>query len=394
MMKRITTFCAAGAIACLAVSASAESFPGVSDTEIRIGNTTPYTGPVAAFSGPALTQAAYFKMINDRGGVNGRSLVWKSEDDGYSPPRTLLQTRKLVERDDVLLMTSVLGTATNMAIRGYLNDRGVPQLFPNTGASAWNDPAHYKWTIPDMGRPDQEAEGAAYARFLIARNPESKIGVLFQNDDFGRDFLKGFRKGVEAVAPGTELVEVPYDTSETLIDPKVDTLQNSGVDSLAVFALPKFCAQAIRRASDSGWKPTIVVGVVCTSVDFALKPAGLDNATGIYSGLWLKDPADPANGDDAEVQAFKAFMAEYYPDGNIDIPNANAYMSAYTLVHILTEAGADLSREHLRDVITSLGEWRAPMLQDGLSARLTADNYKTITEVPIVRFNGERWVKE
>ncbi|MGO4838028.1 ABC transporter substrate-binding protein, partial [Rhizobiaceae sp. 2RAB30] len=205
------------------------------------------------------------------------------------------------------------------------------------------------------------------------------------------DFLQGFRKGIEKVAPGKELTEISYEAAESLVDPQVDSLHSAGVQSLAVFALPKFCAQTIRRAAETGWKPTIVVGVVCTSVDLALRPAGLENAVGVHSGLWMLDPADPRNADDPEVQAFKEFMAKYYPAGNIDFINADAYMNASTLVEILKRAGDDLSRQNILKITASLGQWRGPMLVGGVYSNLTPDNYQTITTIPIVRFDGAQW---
>ncbi len=371
--------------------ALAQPAPGVTETEITIGNISPYTGPVSAYAAVGKTIEAYFNKINDEGGVNGRKLRLISVDDGYSPPRTLEQARRLVERDEVFLIASGIGTAGIAVIQRYLNAKGVPQLFPNSGASRWNNPGEFKWTVPSLGRPDQQIEAGTYASYLQQSNAEVKVGVLYQNDDYGKDFLTGFRHGFGDHVARNIVAEKGYEASDATVDAQVDALRAAGADTLVLFALPKFCAQAIRRASDTGWNPRIVVGMVCSSVDFALKPAGLDKAKGVITGLAMKDANDPRYANDADVKAFKAFMARYYPSGSIDVITSATYMSAYSLVEVLRKAGRDLTRQGVLDVVTSLKDWREPLLLDGMASNLTKTDYVSIRSVPLGKFNGTGW---
>jgi branched-chain amino acid transport system substrate-binding protein len=372
-------------------TALAQPVPGVTETEIKIGNISPYTGPVSAYAAVGKTIEAYFNKINDEGGVNGRKLRLISVDDGYSPPRTLEQARRLVEREEVFLIASGIGTAGIAVIQRYLNEKGVPQLFPNSGASRWNNPKDFKWTVPSLGRPDQQIEAGTYASYLQQSNADVKVGVLYQNDDYGKDFLTGFRRGFGDHATGNIVAEKGYEVGDATIDAQVDALRAAGADTLVLFALPKFCAQAIRRASDTGWNPRIVVGMVCSSVDFALKPAGLDKAKGVITGLAMKDANDPRYADDADVKAFKAFMARYYPSGSIDVITSSTYMSTYTLVEALKKSGRNLTRQGVLDVVTSLKDWREPLLLDGMVSNLTKADYVSIRSVPLGKFNGAGW---
>lgn len=390
-MKRYLSHLALGAILTSAARVVlGQSAPGVTPEEIRIGNIVPYTGPAAVFATVGKTLDAYFKKVNDEGGIHGRKLVLISSDDGYSPPRTLEQARKLVERDGVFLITGVTGTAHNAVIQRYLNDRGVPHLFPQSGASRWNNAAQYKWTVPSLGRADQEVEAAAYARYIRQQHPGSRIGVLFQNDDYGKDFLKGFKQGLGD--NGKMLIaEKGYEPSEPTVDVQVDALRSAGADTLAIFALPKFCAQAIRRAVDTGWNPRMVVGVVCSSVENVMKPAGIEKAKGVMSGLLIKDPSDPRLADDPEVRDFKAFMARYYPSGSLDVLAASTYMAGHSLVEALKRAGKQPTREKVLEAVTSLKDWREPLLMDGLLSNLTASDYTSLRTIPIGSFNGTGW---
>lgn len=378
-------------LAALPIGAALAQTPGVTETEIKIGNISPYTGPASAFASTGQTLEAYFKKVNDEGGVNGRKLKLISVDDGYSPPRTLEQTRRLVEREGVFLIVGGIGTAGIAATQRYLNEKGVPQLFPNSGASRWNNPKEFKWTIPMLSRPDQQVEGRIYADYLLRDNPNAKLGVLYQNDDYGRDFLTGFRRGFGDNAARSIVVEKGYEATDPTIDSQVDALRAAGADTMVLFALPKFCAQAIRRAHDTGWKPRIVVGMVCSSVDLAMKPAGLDKAVGVLTALSIKDPNDPRYANDADVKDYRAFMAKYYPGGNIDLITASTYMSAYSVVEVLKRAGRNLTRQQVLTAVTSLKDWREPLLLEGLGSNLTANEYISIRTAPIVRFNGTGW---
>lgn len=377
------------AYAC-AASVTAQSAPGVTPTEIKIGNIVPYTGPAAVFATVGRTLDAFFKKVNDEGGVHGRKLTLISSDDGYSPPRTLEQARKLVEKDEVFFITGVTGTAHNAVIQRYLNERGVPHLFPQSGASRWNNPKEYKWTVPSLGRADQEVEAAAYARYLQRQAPNGKIGVLFQNDDYGKDFLKGFKQGLGGNSKML-VAEKGYEPSEPTVDVQIDALRASGADTLAIFALPKFCAQAIRRATDTGWNPKIVVGVVCSSVDNVMKPAGIEKSKGVMSGLLTKDPSDPRLAADPEVREFKAFMAKYYPSGSLDVLAISTYMAGHSFVEALKRAGKEPTREKVLEAVVSLRDWREPMLIEGLLSNLTASDYTALRSIPIGSFNGTGW---
>jgi branched-chain amino acid transport system substrate-binding protein len=365
--------------------------PGVSDAEIRIGNISPYTGPMSGYAAVGNTLEAYFKKINEEGGVNGRRLKLVSVDDGSSPPRTLEQTRRLIEREEVFLMASGIGTAGIAVAQRYLNPKGVPQLFPNSGASRWNNPKEFKWTVPALGRPNQDVEARIYAGYLQQQSVAVKIGVLYQNDDYGKDFLTGFRRGFGDNAARNIVAEKAYDISDPTIDSQVDALRASGADTLVLFALPKFCAQAIRRAVDTGWKPRIVVGMVCSSIDFALKPAGLEKSTGVITAMAMKDPNDPRFATDVDVKEFKAFMSKYYPSGGIDMITASTYMSAYSLVEVLKRSGKNLTRAGVLETATSLKDWKEPLLLDGLSSNLTSVDYISIRSAEIVRFSGAGW---
>src|SRR6185295_17293367 len=307
--------------------------PGASDSEIRIGNIMPYSGPASAYGTIGKAQAAYFRMINEQGGVNGRKINFISYDDAYSPPKTVEQARKLVEGDEVLLIFSSLGTASNSAIQKYMNAKKVPQLFVSTGATKWGDPKNFPWT---MGfQPNYQSEGRIYAKYIIEHHPAGKVAVLFQNDDYGKDVLKGLKDGLGAK---TSLIvaEMPYETADPTVDSQIVRLKASGADIFVNIATPKFAAQAIKKVAELGWKPLHILNNVSASVGAVLRPAGLENAKDILTTSYLKDQTDPALADDPGVVKWRAFMDKYYPEGDkTNSSNVSGYVTASLLVQVL-----------------------------------------------------------
>jgi branched-chain amino acid transport system substrate-binding protein len=309
--------------------------PGASDTEIKIGQTMPYSGPASAYGALGRAEAAYFKKINAEGGINGRKIVFVSLDDGYSPSKTVEATRRLVERDEVLLMFGSLGTATNTAVQAYLNARHVPQLFIASGASKWNDPLHFPWT---MGQQvDYQTEARIYARHILQNRPNAKIGALYQNDDFGKDYLKGMKEGLGEKAAKMIVAELSYEVTDPTIDSQIVQLQASGADVFFDVTSPKFAAMAIRKVNDVGWKPVHCLSNVSNYVAAVLVPAGLENSVGLISSQSSKDPTDPRWADDPRMLEWRAFMKEYYPEGNLaDILNLSGYGAAFAMAHVLS----------------------------------------------------------
>jgi ABC-type branched-subunit amino acid transport system substrate-binding protein len=346
--RRSILAAAPSALALAAVSARAEKQhgPGVTDTEIKIGNTVPYSGPASSYGTIGKAEAAYFRLLNDQGGVNGRKINFISYDDAYTPPKTVEQVRKLVEENGVLLMLAPLGTPTNSAIQRYLNQEKVPQLFVATGATKWNDPSHFPWT---MGwQPNYQSEGRVYAAYTIEHQPNGKIGVLYQNDDFGKDYLKGLKDGLGDKAKSMIIVEAPYETTDPTVDSQIISMKSAGADVFVNTGIPKFAAQAIRRAAEIGWKPLHILSSVGNSVGATLKPAGLENAKGIVSDFYLKDPTDPQWTDDPGYQQWVAFMNKYFPEGDkTDLGNVIGPCSCQTLVQVLKQCGDKLTRENI-----------------------------------------------
>src|SRR5712692_3759251 len=287
---------------------------GASDTEIKIGNTNPYSGPASSYGTAGKCDAAFFRMINAQGGINGRKIEFISYDDAYSPPKTVEQVRKLVESDQVLFLFNTLGTPTNTAIHKYVNQKGIPHLLLATGATKWGDPEHFPWTI-GFG-PNYQSESLIYASYVIEKHPDAKIGVLYQNDDYGKDYVKGLKDGLGDKAKSMVVSELPYETTDPTIDSQIVNLKSSGADLFYNVTIPKFAAQAIRKAAEIGWKPVHILNNVATSVGTSLKPAGLDNAKGILSTFWFKDPTDPTWKEDAGYKEWLAFMDKYYPEGD------------------------------------------------------------------------------
>src|SRR5271155_510743 len=319
--------------------------PGASDSEIKIGNTMPYSGPASAYGAIGKAETAYFNMLNEQGGINGRKINYISRDDGYSPPKTVEQVRQLVEQDQVLLIFNPLGTPPNTAIQGYLNDNKVPQLFVATGADKWNDPKHFPWT---MGwQPSYRIESRIYGRYILKNLPDAKIAVLYQNDDFGKDYLVGLREGLGDKADKMIVATKTYETTDPTIDSQVVALQGSGADVLLTAATPKFAAQAIRKVYDIGWKATHFLTNVAVSVSAVMRPAGTEKGVGIISAGYLKDPTDPQWQNTPEYKDWLAWMQKYNPSGNVaDVNNVYGYGQAQTMARVLKASGDNLTREN------------------------------------------------
>ena len=366
--------------------------PGVSDTEIKIGQTMPYSGPGSSYGTIGKVEAAYFKMINEQGGINGRKINLISLDDGYSPPRTVEQIRKLVEEEQVLFTFQTLGTAANTAIQKYMNAKKVPQLFVATGATKWGDPQNFPWT---MGwQPPYQHESHIYAKYLLQNKPQAKIGILYQNDDYGKDYLKGFKDGLGDKAAKMIVAEVSYEATDPTIDSQIVSLQSSGADVFFDISIPKFAAQAIRKAYDTGWRPMHLINNVSTSIAVALQPAGLDKSVGLISIAFLKDPTDPNWNDDKGMKDYASFMKNYYPDGNrVDGGNIYGYSVAQTLIQVLKQCGDDLTRDNVMRQAANLKDLEVPTLLPGIRINTSPTDFYPIKQVQLMRFDGKTWVR-
>jgi len=365
--------------------------PGASDKEIKIGQTNPYSGNASSYSSNGKTEAAYFSMINAKGGVNGRKINFISLDDGYTPSRTVEQVRKLVEQEEVLLVYAPLGTPTNSAIHQYLNAKKVPQLFVATGATKWGDPQHFPWT---MGwQPNYQTEAKIYAKYIVQNLPNAKIGVLYQNDDYGKDYLKGFKDGLGDKAAKLIVSEVSYESSDPTVDSQIVTLQGSGADVFFDVTIPKFAAQAIRKAYDIGWKPVHFLNNVGNSVGATLIPAGLEKSVGIISTTYYKDASDPQWQNDEEYKDWIAFMKEYNKDSDPADNNTElAYARAFTMVQVLKQCGDDLTRENVMKQAANLKKLRAPMLLPGILIDTGPTDFFPIEQMQLEKFDGKGWV--
>jgi branched-chain amino acid transport system substrate-binding protein len=363
---------------------------GASDTEIKIGQTTPLSGPASAYSSIGKTQAAYFKMINDQGGVNGRKINFIQYDDAYSPPKTVEQVRKLVESDEVLLTFQIIGTPPNAAVQKYLNQKGVPQLFAATGATRFTDPKNFPWT---MGyNPNYQSEGRIYGKYILKNYPDAKIGVLWQNDDLGRDYLAGIRAGLGGKATAMIVAEASYELSDPTIDSQIVKLKSAGADLLFSASTPKFAAQAIKKVADLGWKPVHIVDINATSVGAVLVPAGLENAKGLISTNYGKDPLDPQWKDDPGMKRYMAFMEKYYPDGDKNSNfNTYGYGNAALLVEVLKRCGDDLTRANVMKQATSLSNIESDLSLPGMTVSTSPTDYRVNKQLQMQKFNGERW---
>jgi ABC-type branched-subunit amino acid transport system substrate-binding protein len=395
-MKRITRrsilAAAPSALVLTAVPARAgkQYGPGVSDTEIKIGNTGPYSGPASSYGTVPKSMAAFYRMVNDQGGVNGRKINFISYDDAYSPPKTVEQVRRLVEQDGVLLIASPLGTPTNSAIWHYMNQKKVPQLFVATGATKWDDPKHYPWTIG--WQPNYQSEGRVYAAYITEHKPDGKIGVLYQNDDFGKDYLKGLKDGLGEKAKSMIVVEAAYETTDPTVDSQIISMKAADADVFVNTGIPKFAAQAIRKAAEIEWKPLHILSSIGSSVAATLKPAGLENAKDLVTDFYLKDPTDPQWQDDLGYKDWLAFMDKYYPEGDkSDSGNVYGPSVSRTVVQVLTQCGDELTRENVMKQAANLHDFTVPMLLPGIKINTSPADFAPVKQIQMARFDGERW---
>src|ERR1700720_3366514 len=363
--------------------------PGATDTEIKIGNIMPYSGPASAYGVIGKTEAAYFKKINDAGGINGRKINFISYDDAYSPPKAVEQARKLVESDEVLFIFNSLGTPSNSAIHKYMNSKKVPQLFVATGATKWNDPKEFPWT---MGwQPNYQSEAHIYAKYLLKEKPDAKIAVLYQNDDYGKDYLKGLKDGLGAKASNI-VAEESYETTEPSVDNHIVKLKATGADVFIDITTPKFAAQAIKKNSEIGWKPLHILNNVAASVGSVIKPAGYENSQGIISAAYLKDVSDPQWDNDPGMKQFLDFLAKDFPEGNkLDGSVIVGYGVAQTLVQVLKQCGDNLTRENIMKQAANLKEFRTEVLLPGVMINTSPTDFAPISQLQLERFKGEKW---
>ena len=390
--RRVSLMASAIALVFTALPASAQKKygPGASDTEIKLGQTMPYSGPASAYGTIGKLHQAYFKMINDGGGINGRKINLISLDDGYSPPKTVEQVRKLVEQDEVLALFQTLGTPGNSAIHKYVNAKKVPHLLLATGATKWADPKNFPWTLGF--NLSYQAEGAIYARYLLKNKPNAKVAILYQNDDFGKDVLKGVRDGLGAAAAKMIVAEATYEVTDPTVDSQILTLQGSKADTFINITTPKFGAQAIRKAFDTGWKPLHILNNVSASVGSVLVPAGVDKAVGLMTLQYYKDPNDPQWKDDPSMLEWRAFMGRYFREGDPkDAANLYAYITAQTMVHILKQCGNDLSRENLMKQAASIKALKLPLMLPGMTLNTSANDYFLVKQGQLAKFTGTQW---
>jgi len=393
LTRRLVVSAAFATAAVLATSAQAEKKydTGATDTEIKMGNIMPYSGPASSYGVIGLTEKAFFDMINDQGGINGRKIKFITYDDGYSPPKAIEQARKLVESDEVLFIFQSLGTPSNTAIQKYMNAKKVPQLFVATGATKWGDPKNFPWT---MGwQPNYQSEGQIYAAWLLEEKPGAKVAVLYQNDDYGKDYVRGFKDGLGDKAKSMIVSELPYEVTDPTVDSQVVSLKASGADTFFNVTIPKFAAQAIRKVAEIGWKPLHLLNSVSNSVGAALKPAGLENSKDIVSTFYIKDPTDPTWKDDKGYKDWVAFMDKWYPDGDkTDAGNVYGYTVAQTLMQVLKQCGDDLTRANIMKQSSSLHDLALPMLLPGIKINTTPTDWYPLTQMQMGRFDGTRWV--
>jgi ABC-type branched-subunit amino acid transport system substrate-binding protein len=391
LTTRRTLLGAAAATAFVSRRARADNAPGVTDTEILFGQTMPYSGPASSYGTIGHAEAAYFKMINDQGGIDGRKLNFQSLDDGYVPPRTVELTRRLVEQDKVAFIFGPLGTPTNNATRKYLNEKKVPTLFVATGATQFGDREHFPWT---MGwQPTYQTEGHIYAKHTLATAPDAKIAVLYQNDDSGRDYVKGFRDALADKADKLIIATNSYEVTDPTIDSQIVSLQQSGADALFFTGIPKFLALCIRKVFDIGWRPRLfMVSSTGSSVATGVSPAGPEKAIGVITTAYIKDPTDPQWASEKGFQDWQAWMRRHYPEGDAkDLNNAYGYSVAQTLVQTLKQCGNDLSRENIMKQAANL-DIDLPMLQPGVKVSTSPSNYYPLRQMRLVRFDGKGWV--
>lgn len=392
MLRRRTLLTAASAAAFIpaapAILRAAES-PGVTATEILIGNTIPYSGAASAYGTIGKAISAMFQMANDQGGFAGRKVKFLSYDDGYSPPKTVEQVRRLIEEDNVAALFATLGTPTNSAIVRYVNQKKVPHLFVATGADKWGDYKEHPWTIG--WQPSYVTESQIYAKYILAQKPDAKIGILYQNDDFGKDYLKGIRDILKDRYDSMVKV-VSYEVTDATIDSQLVTLQAAGIDVLMTIATPKFAAQSIRKVAEMRWKPLHVLTGVSVSVGAVMIPAGPENGIGIISSAYLKDPTDPRWDNDAGMKQWRTFMEKYYPGGDLkDGGNVSAFGLAYTMMAVLKKCGNDMSRENMMKQATNLQNLEVPIALPGIKINTSPTNYHPMRQLQLMRWTGKTW---
>ncbi|WP_440642522.1 ABC transporter substrate-binding protein [Bradyrhizobium sp. PUT101] len=393
MHVRLGAFSAALVLAAaLSTAASAQKKydTGASDTEIKIGNIMPYSGPASAYGVIGKTEEAYFRKVNAEGGINGRKINFVTYDDAYSPPKTVEQARKLVESDEVLLIFNSLGTPPNSAIQKYMNQKKVPQLFVATGATKWNDPKDFPWT---MGwQPNYQSETVIYAKYILKNKPDAKIAVLYQNDDYGKDYLKGFKDGLGAKAASMIVIEDSYEVSEPTIDSHIVRLKATGADVFMNITTPKFAAQAIKKNAELGWKPLHFLNNVSGSIGSVIKPAGFENAQDIISSQYFKDPTDAQWKKDPAMIAWNEFLDKYYPDANrADASVMYGYIVSQGLVHVLKACGDNLTRENVMKQAASIKNFEPAGLLPGIKVNTSASDFAPLSQLQLIRFKGEHW---
>jgi branched-chain amino acid transport system substrate-binding protein len=386
----VTAAAVATALSASSAHAQKKYDTGASDTEIKIGQTVPFSGPASAYATIGRAQAAYIKMINDQGGVNGRKIDLIQYDDAYSPPKAVEQVRKLVESDEVLLTFQIIGTPSNAAVQKYLNAKKVPQLFAATGASKFTDPKNYPWTLGF--NPNYFVEGRIYGQYIIKNYPNAKVGVLYQNDDLGKDYLNGIKAGLGDKAATMIVAEASYETSDPTIDSQILKIKAAGADLFFSASTPKFAAQAIKKNAELDWHPVHILDINATSVGAVMKPAGLEASKGVISVNYGKDPLDPSWKDDAGMKRYFDFMAKYYPEGDKDSSfNTYGYSTTQLLIHVLKLCGDDLTRENVLKQATNLKDVQLDLALPGIKGNTTPNDYRVNKQLQMMKFNGERW---
>ena len=395
MRNELFRLVVAGATVAVALSASSAQAQkkydtGATDTEIKIGQTNPFSGPASAYATIGKAQAAYFNMINQQGGVNGRKINLIQYDDAYSPPKAVEQVRKLVESDEVLLTFQIIGTPSNAAVQKYLNTKKVPQLFAATGATKFTDPKNFPWTLGF--NPNYFVEGRIYGQYILKQYPNAKVGILYQNDDLGRDYLNGIKAGLGEKAATMVVAEASYEMTDPTIDSQILKLKSAGADLFFSASTPKFAAQAIKKNAELGWKPVHILDINATSVGAVMQPAGLEASKDVISVNYGKDPLDPTWKDDPGMKRYFEFMAKYYPEGDKNSSfNAYGYSTSQLMVHVLKQCGDNLTRENVMKQATNLRDVQLDLALPGIVGNTTPDDYRVNKQFQMMKFNGERW---
>jgi branched-chain amino acid transport system substrate-binding protein len=391
MGRQMTAFVVVSAIGLALVGGPAPAqTPGVTATEIKIGNTNPYSGPASAYGSLGKTAGAYFKKVSDEGGINGRKITFISYDDAFSPPKTAEMTRRLVEQDQVLLVFLATGTASNSAVQKYMNQQKVPQLFMSTGATKFGDPEHFPWTMPF--NPSYYAEAKIYGQYILKNIPDAKVGVLYQNDDYGKDLLRGLKDGLGDVAKKVIVMEQSYEVTDPVVDSQIANLKNSGANVFMNISLAKAAVQSIKKVHDLGWKPVHIINLNAASITAVLKVAGAEASKGLITTVYLKDPTDPQWKNEPAISDWYAFMKKYYPDGDADnTNNVYALVAAQTLVHVLKQCGNDLSRANIMKQAASIKDLSLPLLLPGIKINTSPTDFFPIEQLKLGKFDGERW---